>query len=166
MQEQKEISWRAHPVVDDFPRSLAAIAIIIFCSVLFYLVSGLIWFGLFAFIIFFLSMLAYFLPIGYRITGEFLSITFLGFENKYPLGKYRNFYVNPSGIHFSTFSHPSPLDPFRGNFVRFNRNKDEVLGFLKEVLPPEVIANSQNISSERKDYFSFLDTLFKRKSKK
>jgi len=166
MQEQKQISWRAHPVVDDYPRSIAAIVIILFCSVLFFLVTGIIWFGLLAFIIFFLSMLTYFLPIQYRITDELLAISFLGIENKYPLKKYHNFYVSPVGIHFSTFSKPSSLDPFRGNFVRFNRNRDDVVAFLKEVLPEDVVANSKDCSAEREDFFSFLDVIFKKKDKK
>ena len=166
MDSTKEISWRAHPVVDDYPRSLIAIAIILFSTLLFYLISGLVWVGVVAFIFLFLSMLTYFFPIRYRITDESLTISFLGLASVYPLKKYYNFYVNPAGIHFSTFSHPSPLDPFRGNFVRFNRNKKEVVEFVKMVMPPEVVENSQNISIERKDYFSFLDIFFKRKTKK
>jgi hypothetical protein len=165
MQENKQISWRVHPVVDDFPRSLGAIVLLIFCSYLFALFTGILTFGLIAFMVFFLSTMSYFVPINYRIDEKNLIITFLGFDNVQPLSKYRNFYINPAGIHFSTFSTPSALDSFRGNFVRFNRNRQEVVSFLKEVMPDEVIKNSANISAERKDLFAFVDYLIKGKGK-
>jgi hypothetical protein len=166
MNSSKQISWRAHPVVDDFPRSLGAIALLLFCALLFALVTGIPGFGFFAFLVFFLSTMSYFLPIKYQIDEEYLTITFFGYANVQPLSKFQNFYINPVGVHFSTFSTPSPLDSFRGNFIRFNRNRDKVVAFLKEVMPEEVIKNSENISVERKDLFAFLGYLFKGKSRK
>lgn len=157
------ISWKAHPVVDDFPRSIGAVILLLFCSFLFVHVTGNLTWGIIAFVFFFLSTLSYFVPIWYRIDSQNLTITFLGYSNVQPLSKFRNFYINPAGIHFSTFSTPSPLDSFRGNFVRFNKNRKEVVEFLYKVMPEDVINNSKNISVERKDIVAYLGSLLRRK---
>jgi hypothetical protein len=137
MTEKKEISWKSHPIVDFFPKSILAVIAVVGFSFLIGYAFANAGFGLIAFVILFLSMLTYFCPVYYHIDENTLTVQFLILTHKRILKEFRSYYYNASGVNFSTFSSPSPLDSFRGNFVRFNFNRDEVLAFLKDVFPKE-----------------------------
>lgn len=133
MDETKEINWKSHPIVDDFPRSLLAAFLVFAFPVGFGFSFNHAGYGLIAFIIIFSSMLTYFFPCYYTINQETLTIRFI-FKTQRLLKEFRNFYVNPMGVHFSTFSNPSPLDPFRGTYVKFGKHKKTVLPFIEETM--------------------------------
>ena len=131
MTEKKEISWTAHAVVDDFPKSILAVFLVIFFSVAMGYCFAHPGLGLLSFVIISFSMLPYFLPVKYHIDDTRLTIRFLFFTTVKPLSSFKNFYHNQTGVNLSTFSQSSALDSFRGHYLRFNRNKSEVLEFLK-----------------------------------
>lgn len=131
MDEQKEISWTSHPIVDDFPKSILAVFLVIFFSVAMGYCFAHPGFGLLSFLIISLSMLPYFLPVKYHIDETNLTIKFMFFTTIRPLSKFKNYYHNQTGVNLSTFSQPSALDSFRGHYLRFKENKSEVLEFLK-----------------------------------
>jgi hypothetical protein len=137
MTEKKEMTWKSHPIVDFFPKSILAVIAVVGLSLLFGFAFANAGFGIVAFVILFLSMLTYFCPVYYRIDESTLTVQFLILTHKRSLKEFRSYYHNSAGVNFSTFSSPSRLDSFRGNYVRFNSNRDEVLAFLKDVFPKE-----------------------------
>ncbi|MCD6217351.1 hypothetical protein J7L05_05780 [bacterium] len=134
MNEKMEISWKAHPLVDDFPKSIGAIFLVIVFSIAFGYFFASPGIGGLSFIILFLATLTYFVPVYYHIDEQKLTIKFLFLKTIRPLRKFKNYYHNSTGVNLSTFSAPSRLDAFRGNYLRFNHNQNEVLEFLKNVI--------------------------------
>lgn len=139
MNEKKEISWTAHPLVDDFPKSLGAIVIIIICAFSFGYFFASPGIGALSLIILILATLSYFVPVNYHVDEKVLTIKFLFLTTVRPLRKFKNFYYNSTGVNVSTFSTPSKFDPFRGHYLRFNNNQKEVVLFLESVIEREEI---------------------------
>ena len=72
-----------------------------------------------------------YLEVRYRLDPEGVTVFFLGAANFRKWQHYRNFYVHDTGVHLTTMPKPSPLDPFRGHFLRFDQNRDEVVAYIK-----------------------------------
>ncbi len=137
MNEKKEIAWTSHPLVDDFPKSIGAIFLVVLFSIAFGYFFASPGIGALSFIILFLATLTYFVPVNYHIDEKALTISFLFFRTIRPLSKFKNFYHNSTGVNISTFSSPSRFDAFRGHYLRFNHNQKDVLEFLKGVIKKE-----------------------------
>lgn len=75
---------------------------------------------------------ALYLPIRYRLDTKGVTVFFIGAPNFRKWGHYRNYYIHDTGVHLTTMPTPSPLDPFRGHFLRFDQNRDEVMAYIKE----------------------------------
>lgn len=72
-----------------------------------------------------------YLPGRCKLDRRGVTTHFLGVPTFRPWQHYRNFYVHDNGIHLTTMPKPSALDPFRGHFVQFAGNRDEVVAFVK-----------------------------------
>ncbi len=72
-----------------------------------------------------------YLPIRYRLDEKGVTVFFLGAPNFRKWGHYRNFYQHDTGVHLTTMPTPSALDPFRGHYLRYSNNRDEVAAFIK-----------------------------------
>jgi len=72
-----------------------------------------------------------YLPIRYRLDEKGVMVFFLGAPNFRRWSHYRNFYVHDTGIHLTTMPTPSALDPFRGHYLRFDNNSEEVAAYIK-----------------------------------
>lgn len=59
---------------------------------------------------------------------------------------FRGFYYDKNGVQLTPFSYPSRLDTYRGLFLKFKDNKDEVVEFIKKHLSPITTEKLQNIS--------------------
>lgn len=78
------------------------------------------------------ALAKWFLPTRYELGPEGLAIRFLGITTRAPWSRFRRFYPHSVGVHLSTFEVPSPLDPFRGLFLRFRGNREDVVARLEK----------------------------------
>lgn len=80
-----------------------------------------------------------FLPVRYLLDERGVTVWFLGVPSQRPWEHYRNYYVHDTGVHLTTMTEPSPLDPFRGHLLLFNGNRAEVVPMIKaHIKRPEV----------------------------
>ena len=47
---------------------------------------------------------------------------------------YKSFYVDKNGILLSPFKKPSRLENFRGVYIRFHKNKEDVINFVRDMM--------------------------------
>jgi hypothetical protein len=114
-----ELTWKAHPLKDDAPRSYAVLVALLALSVLMnWAFGGWLW-SMLAAAFLFSSLARYFLPTAYRLTAEGVEVRFLGRRVRRPWASFRNLYPHAMGVHLSPFARPSALDPFRGLFLRY-----------------------------------------------
>ena len=125
------LTWVSHPAADDpFYKPLALISLIVAVSIGASLAFDHASFGILALLVLAISMARYFLPTTYHLSQQGLTMRLLGMKRRRDWGEFRNFYPHAVGVHLSPFARPSRLDPFRGQFLRFRGNRDEVLEFL------------------------------------
>ena len=131
-----ELRWASHPLRDEARgKSAALILVIVGFS------SGVWWslenpaYGLVALIVLTVAMSRFFLPVRYSLTDQAVTVTHVGITRQMPWARFRNFYVHPDGVFLSPFVRPSRLDAFRGCFLRFHRNREEVLAVVRSGIP-------------------------------
>lgn len=71
-----------------------------------------------------------FLPVRYRLDERGVTVWFLGVPSSRPWQHYRNYYLHATGVHLTTMPRPSALDPFRGHFLLFAGNREQVAPVL------------------------------------
>ena len=128
-------TWRVHPLRENWTRS---ILLLLF---LFLLYLGIYWLFQSAFItllsaIFVTSSLyRYFVPYRYELYENQLVVAAPLYRLTKSWDTFRSFYVDNNGVLLSPFVKPSRLENFRGVYVRFGKNRSEVLDFIREKIP-------------------------------
>ena len=127
-----KVVWRSHPLVDEFPRSALLPAAILGASCAVALAFEGLGYGLVAAAVLAASLGRYLLPTRYELREDGAVVWFLGRGRLVPWGEVKRVEVGHEGVFLSPFARRSRLDSFRGTFLRFNGNRDEVLGFVHE----------------------------------
>ena len=128
------VRWRSLPIVDDYPRSLLLVAIVVGLSIGSYFVLQ---FAKLLPPVIFVSMLSnYYLPTRYELDEAGIQVRFLGRCRDILWSRVRRVDEHKTGVFLSPFPKPSRLDSFRGTFLRFSGNADEVLTFVREHTKP------------------------------
>lgn len=78
-----------------------------------------------------------FLPVTYRLDERGVTVRFIGTESFRAWSHYRNFYDHATGAHLTTMPRPSALDPFRGHYLLYSGNRQEVVAVLRARIKAE-----------------------------
>ena len=128
------LEWVCHPAKRNRVVTTAVtvfIAVIIFVV---YLLTYSVFFTILGFVIMTASLAAFYFPTRYVLTEEEIIIktTMQKLHKKW--SQYRSYYPDKNGILLSPFVRPSRLENFRGTYIRFWDNKDEVVAFVKSMI--------------------------------
>jgi len=127
------LSWISHPAR---ARKRAATLTLIFMHVVFlivYLISHSFWMVLLAGVIFMGSLSTFFFPTRYELGKDKIKVKYLFTSIVKDMNMYRSFYPDKNGVLLSPFTRPSRLENFRGLYIKYHRNKDEVDAFVKRI---------------------------------
>ena len=126
------LKWIDHPLKKSWKNLLIVVLFLMVApAVVFFSTKSLLF--LFLSIVFLLGSLStFFLPTSYELSENCIKVKFFFNTRKMEWGKYRSFYVDKNGVLLSPFEKPSRLETFRGIYLRFNQNKDEVVNFIKQ----------------------------------
>jgi len=91
-----------------------------------------------------------YLPARYKLDENGVTGYLLGVPTFRPWRHYRNFYVHQNGVHLTTMPKPSPLDAFRGHFLQFYGNRDEVVAYIDEHMTLRGVPEGQEPDGEGK----------------
>ena len=80
----------------------------------------------------YMSLAKFYFPTKYVMNADGLTVRTTTQKIKKPWSMYRSFYPDQSGVLLSPFVEPTRLENFRGLYILFNDNRDEVLEFLKD----------------------------------
>ena len=136
--EHDTLRWRSHPLVDDSPRSVLLVAIVgVVCVGVGVAFDG-IGYALLSAGFLAVSLARYFVPTHYTLDAGGATMRFLGQTRTVRWENVRRADVHRDGVHLSPFARPSRLDSFRGTFLRFCGNADEVVSFVEhKVVTPD-----------------------------
>jgi len=127
------IKWTSLPFKVGGKKNLIAICIPILVWITILLLWGVGWFIL-SVIVLGVSILPYFMPTTYILTKEDIYVNSLFAKQRKKWEYFKTFYVDHNGIFLSPFDKPSRLENYRGLYVRFHKNRDEVLQFVKTTM--------------------------------
>jgi hypothetical protein len=118
-------------VVDDFPRSLLLVAAVVaICAAAAVAFEGA-GYGVLAAVLLGGSLARYFVPTDVELDEQGATLRFLGQSRRVPWSEVRRVEIGRNGVHLSPFERPSRLDSFRGTFLRFAGNAEEVASFVQ-----------------------------------
>lgn len=133
-----EISWRVHPLVENWKRSailciflsaILAILYIGFKSIVVVMLSAMLLIG---------PLYKYFIPFHYNCGKESLLVKACCYKHERQWSSFRSSYVDKNGILLSPFPKPTRLENFRGIYVRFGKHPpEEIVNFIQNKLNSE-----------------------------
>lgn len=132
------LSWKCHPSRRNPTKTLAVLALLVALMMFASWYTTSLFIGIVIMIVMILSLGAYFFPTWYTLDAEGVTVKTLATKFKRPWSMFRSHWVDRNGVLLSPFSHASRLENFRGLFVRYENNRDEVVAFVKRyVAEPE-----------------------------
>ncbi len=125
------LEWTCHPVKRR-PLVSAMVTLFIFVVVaLVYYTTASRAFGVLAAVVMLASLAKFYFPTTYRLTHDRITIKTTTQTLHKDWSIYRSCYPDKNGILLSPFVRPSRLENFRGIYLMFNNNRDEVTSFVK-----------------------------------
>ena len=140
--ETNVLEWKCHPATRKPWITLGVSVFILIISMLVFAATDSKGFSFLSLLVMFASLAKYYFPTKYRMTDKKISIktTTQTMHKEWEI--YRSFYPDKNGILLSPFARPTRMENFRGLYVMFSNNRDEVLEFVKShiktALPEEI----------------------------
>jgi hypothetical protein len=131
MSEDTTLKWSSHPVKKKTAVSILVVLFIFLVWLVVYVTTSSILLTGLAVIIMAASMSSFFLPTMYELDQKKVKIRFFFTNREREWSAFRSFYVDKNGVLLSPFAERSRLENFRGVYVRFGHNKDQVVDFVR-----------------------------------
>lgn len=125
------LSWSSHPAKS---RPVTTILVLIFLLVLLVIVYVLTFSPFFtaaAGLILWGSLSQFFLSTTFELTDSRVRVKYVVNKVEKEWSQYRSYYPDKNGVLLSPFVRPSRLENFRGLFLRFNANRDQVMDIVR-----------------------------------
>ncbi len=133
------IRWTVHPVKKNWKISvLIIIFLIVLCISINFSFDSLS-LSLLSVIFLFGSLSSFFLPTTYTLYDKGIAIKTAFRELYKEWDFFKRYYIDKNGILLSPFPYRTRLENFRGLYIRFDNNKEQVINFIKSRIIP--IAN-------------------------
>lgn len=147
-ESEPALEWTCHPVKRK-PLLSALVTVFIFMVVLVvYYSTESKAFGVLAAVVMIASLAKFYFPTTYRLTHEKIIIKTTTQTLRKDWSIYRSCYPDKHGILLSPFVRPSRLENFRGVYLMFSNNHDEVTSFVKTHIDKRADSESQDEGGE------------------
>ena len=139
MSDLSVLKWRSHP----FKRKIVTSFLVILCLLAVWISVYLTTFSILMTVVSVVILLAalspFFLPTDYELTSDKIKVRFFFSLREKEWSFYRSFYVDKNGVLLSPFAKPSRLENFRGLYIRFDQNKDQVVKFVSSKIKKDEV---------------------------
>ena len=129
--EGEFLAWTCHPVKRSPWKSVAVSSLILFFGILVWIGTDSRLFTSLSIVILFLSLSKFYLPTGYKLTSKKIYVKTMTQTVVKEWKIYRTFYPDKNGVLLSTFAGPSRLENFRGLYILFSDNREQVVEFVR-----------------------------------
>jgi hypothetical protein len=130
------VAWQVHPLAD----AARAKSLVLTATIL--ALSAAVWwsfessgYGFLTLAILAGSLSRYFVPTRYRLDEVGLVTSHLGVKRRMAWEQVRRISVADDGILLSPFTSENRLDAYRATFVRFGRNRESVVRYVRDRCP-------------------------------
>ena len=147
--ETAELTWKVHPFKESVKTSVIVIAIIILICGIVYIIFRQIFWPILSFVFLFLSLTSFFFPTTFYLDEKGVKVKRAITTITRPWSAFRGFYWDKNGVQLTPFTYPSRLDSYRGLFLRFDNNMEEVLEFINQHL--KKVSSKKPETKEKED---------------
>ena len=133
MSKNLQIEWVSFPAVENLKKTTIATIFIIGLSTLLYFLYGPIY-GFLSILFLGFSLLPYYTPTTYRLNEDGIEVKKVFYTIKKSWSNFRSFYPDKNGVLLSPFPIPTRLENFRGIYIRFRGNGEEVLSVVESMM--------------------------------
>ena len=127
------LCWKVHPLRQEkASKSLSLIVIVTTVSWSAAYSFGHFGYGLLSLCVLVFSLAHYFFPSRYRLDETGVSRDLLGSHTRRAWTDFRRVDARSNGLFLSPFDRPSRLDPFRGLFLPFHAEGDQVVYYVQQ----------------------------------
>ena len=129
--ETNVLEWKCHPATRKPWVTLGVTVFVLVISMLVFAATDSKAFSFLALLVMFASLAKFYFPTKYRMTDEKITIktTTQTLHKEWTI--YRSFYPDKKGVLLSPFARPTRMENFRGLYIMFANNRDEVIDFVK-----------------------------------
>jgi hypothetical protein len=131
VEEQVLLEWTCHPMKRRPAVTAAVLLFMVLLAALVYVITASRFMTVLALIILFASLAKFFMPTTYRFLERRIAIKTTMQTSYKEWRLFRSYYPDRNGVLLSPFAGPSRLENFRGIYVMFNENRDDVLRIVK-----------------------------------
>jgi hypothetical protein len=132
--DENTLEWICHPAKRNMKvTSLVTIFLVVLIIVVYYTTYSLLFTGL-AILILFGSLSAFYFPTRYRLTENEIRVKTTAQTLVKKWSQYRSFYPDKNGVLLSPFVRRTRMENFRGIYIKFEGNSDEVIAFVKDCM--------------------------------
>jgi hypothetical protein len=125
------LEWICHPVKRRPLLSLGITLLVLTIIAMIYNTTQSVFFGLLAFAVMFISLARFYFPTHYRLSDKGVTVKTTSHTISKNWSDFRSYYPDKNGILLSPFAEPSRLENFRGLFIMFNDNNEQVTEIVK-----------------------------------
>lgn len=129
---KQTLQWSVYPVRENWRISILVIVLLLFVWIsIYFLFNEIIWVIL-AIILLGGSLLPFFTVTRYHLDEHEVRVYRFLTSTRKQWSAFRSYYPDKQGVLLSPFTKPSRLENFRGVFLRFGNNRQEVLRFIEQ----------------------------------
>ena len=135
--EGETLAWTTHPIRR---KPITAVLVTVFILVVGFLVlvtTESKAFGTLALVVLFASLAKFYMPTKYRLNDKRVTVKSTTQTIHKNWSHFRSFYPDKNGVLLSPFIQPTRLENFRGMYLIFDNNRDEVINFIRSHIVAE-----------------------------
>lgn len=138
----RTVSWKIHPVKRKPWLSALTTLVVLMFTFMVYVSTQSTFFCILSLIVLFASLAKFYMPTGYTLTEKEVIVKTTTQTLKKEWSLYRSCWPDKNGILLSPFVAQSRLENFRGLYLIFGENREEVIEFVKERIAAQVGAKA------------------------
>ncbi len=128
------VEWVNHPAAVSWKRTLIVSIFLLVIFVTVYLTTHSPLLTVVAVIIMVGSLSSFYIPTRYAMNQDGVEIRSLSGVKTYNWSRFRSCCPDSNGVFLSPFVKPSRLENFRGVYLRFSDNREEVINFVQAMI--------------------------------
>ncbi len=126
------LRWTSHPFKKSRKRTVFLILALFLIWSLVFWATAYSWAFLFLAVVILMSSLSpFFFPTRYELSEDKVKVYFLAVKKEKTWSEFRSYYPEKNGVFISPFAKPSRLENYRGIYLRYDKNQEAVLDFVK-----------------------------------
>lgn len=152
----QSLEWTCHPSRNKPLLTTVVSIFVLVVALIIYVATNSAALTLLGLVILFASLAKFYFPTRYRLTDKGIEIKTTTQTLHKDWSIYRSCYPDKNGVLLSPFPEPSRLENFRGQFIMFSDNRDEVVAFVREQIKrahekgeDKISDNSPSTSADR-----------------